>query len=162
MKVTLADIDRSNWREALALEVRPQQQRFVATPLFSLAAALVRRWGDEYIYAPRLIFEGSTPIGFVCTVSNPDSADEYWIDDILIDVRYQGHGFGRAAMAEVLRLTVRQYPRCTAIRLSCHVANDHAARLYLSMGFRVTGQVNPESGHPEYELTGDPLRAYRR
>jgi diamine N-acetyltransferase len=160
MKVTLAEIDRSNWREAIALEVQPEQQRFVATPLFSLAAALVRRWGDEYVYTPRLILDGSTTIGFVCTVSNPDSADEYWIDDILIDARYQRQGFGRAAMAEVIRLTLRQYPRCIAVRLSCHAANDHAARLYLSMGFRSTGQVNPDSGHPEYELTGDPLRAY--
>jgi diamine N-acetyltransferase len=161
MEVTLAEIDRGNWLAALELRILPEQRAFVATPIFSLAAALVRRWGDEYVYAPHLICDGPTAVGFVCTVCDPLTADEYWIDDILIDARYQGRGYGRTAMAEVLRLMLREYPRCDTVKLSCHADNAYAARLYLHMGFKPTGQLNTASGHPNYELTGDALRAYR-
>lgn len=161
MNVILANIDRTNWREAIDLKVRPDQERFVATPIFSLAAALVRRWGDEYVYAPRLISVGSLQVGYVCTVCNPETIDEYWIDDILIDARYQGRGYGRIAVAEVIRQILRDYPCCGTVKLSCHEENVHAARIYLTLGFGRTGGMNPESGHPNYELTGEALRAFR-
>jgi diamine N-acetyltransferase len=161
MEVTLAIIDRSNWLAAMALRILPEQTTFAATPIFSLAAALVRRWDDEYVYAPQLIYDGPTPVGFVCTVYDPLAADEFWIDDILIGARYQKRGYGRAAMVEAIRLMLREYPRCATVKLSCHTENTHAARLYLRMGFKATGQLNAASGHPNYELTGDALHAYR-
>jgi len=162
MEVTLAKIDRSNWLAALELKILPEQRAFVATPIFSLAAALVRRWCDGCVYSPHLICDGAKAVGFVCTVCDPLTTDEYWIDDILIDARYQRYGYGRAAMAEVIRLILCDYPRCATVKLSCHVDNEHAARLYLSMGFRTTGQLNAVSGHPNYALTGGALSAYRK
>ncbi|HLW71746.1 MAG TPA: GNAT family N-acetyltransferase [Candidatus Binataceae bacterium] len=161
MEVKLAKIDRSNWLAAIELKVLPEQRAFVATPIFSLAAALVRRWGDEYVYASHLICDGPAAVGFVCTVCDPTTTEEYWIDDILIDEHYQGRGYGRAAMVEVIRLTRREYPRCAVVKLSCHADNQQAARLYLSIGFKATGELNSASGHPNYELAGEALRAYR-
>jgi diamine N-acetyltransferase len=161
IRVTLASIDRNNWLAALDLRIRPEQQRFVATPLFSLAGAFVRRWGYHFVYSPQLISSGTTPVGFVCTVCDPTSTDEYWIDDILIDARHQGRGYGHAAMLEVIRYFLREYPRCDVIKLSCHAENTHAARLYVRLGFQATGQLNPESGHPNYELPAERLNLYR-
>jgi|SRR6516225_7158901 diamine N-acetyltransferase len=161
MTLTLRRIDRANWRLAVALKPRPEQQRFVGTPLASLAHAFIRRYGDQYVYNPGVICDGEQIVGFYCTLCNAGSTDDFWVDDIMIDARYQGRGYGRAAMTEIVRSILRDYPQCAAVKLHCNCDNENAARLYLSLGFRLTGQINPEDGQPEYELSGPALRVYR-
>jgi diamine N-acetyltransferase len=160
MTITLTALDRDNWREVIELKVRPDQARFVATPLFSIAAALVRRWGDQYVHAPGAISDGDVVVGYFCTVCDPASTDDLWIDDILIDARFQGRGYGRAAIRELLGSIVKEYPRCSAIKLSCDPRNDLAAGLYVRMGFRANGLIHPDTGNHEYELSGEALRPY--
>ena len=49
-------------------------------------------------------FEGDGQIvGFATIACYPASETDYWIDDIMIDHRFQGRGYGRAAMLETLR-----------------------------------------------------------
>ncbi len=161
LKLTLRKIDRSNWREAIAIKVREGQEDFVSPPVRSLAAAYVRQYGDEYAYEPMAISEGDVMVGYVSTLCDPKSADDHWIDDIMIDARHQGRGLGRAAVEETIRFILRTYPRCEAIKLSCHRDNHGATSLYKSMGFEPTGELNATTGQPNYRLSGAPLRAYR-
>jgi diamine N-acetyltransferase len=160
VKVTLRKIDRSNWQEAFALRTRPGQERFVATPIMSVALATIRQHGDHYVHTPMGIYDGTQIVGYVTTLCDPQSADDYWIDDILIDARYQGRGYGRAAMTAAIRFMLASWPRCAQIRLSHHPENRVAARLYPSMGFRTTGRL-VGSGQPEYHLSGEALEAFR-
>lgn len=161
MKLTLRKVDRSNWRDAIALRLREGQEIFVTPPVKSLAAAYVRQYGDQYDYTTMGIYDGEAMVGYVSTLCDPATAGDYWIDDIMIDVRHQGKGLGRAAVAETIRFILGTYARCEAIRLSCHRNNRAAASLYQSMGFRPTGELNRNSGEPDYELCGESLRAYR-
>ena len=161
MTITLRRINRSNWRQAVALKPRAEQERFVGTPLASLAHAFIRRYGDQYVYAPGIICDGDQIVGFYCTLCNVNSTYDFWVDDIMIDARYQGHGYGRAGMNEVIRSILRDCPQCAAIKLHCNRDNEKAARLYLSMGFRLSGRISPDNGQPEYELSGPALQAYR-
>lgn len=161
LKLTLRKIDRSNWRAAIALQLREGQQDFVASPVRSLAAAYVRQYGDQFEYEPMAIYDSNLMVGYVSMLCDPKTTDEYWIDDIMIDAAYQGRGLGRAAIAETIRFIVRKYPRCEAIKLSCHRDNHRAERLYKSMGFEFTGEMNVNSGQPDYKLCGEALRAYR-
>jgi diamine N-acetyltransferase len=160
LKLRLRKIDRSNWQEAFAIRAKPGQERFVATPVMSVALASIRQHGDHYVHTPMAIYDGARIVGYVTTLCDPESADDYWIDDILIDARYQGKGYGRAAMAEAIRFALTTWPRCAQIRLSHHPENRIAARLYPSMGFRPTGRL-VGSGQPEYQLSGAALEDYR-
>jgi RimJ/RimL family protein N-acetyltransferase len=160
-KVELHPVDRSNFRAMLELRLRPQQERFVAPPAKSLAASYVREYGDNYRYAPMVICADSKVVGYVTTMCDPTSDDDYWIDDIMIDVLEQGRGYGRAAVVEAVSAMVAAHPRCRAVRLTCFRGNEVAARVYRGIGFRENGRLNPVNREPEWELSGPALDRYR-
>jgi len=162
VKVTLHKADRSNWRAIMKLELRADQREFVAAPGWSLAGCLVKRYGDEFEYVPMAICDGERVVGYVTSFANPNSADDYWVDDIMIDAAEQGKGYGRAAMNEVIRMFVREYPRCRKIQLTCFEANIAAAALYVSLGFRKNGRINEVSRQPDYELADAALEKFRK
>jgi hypothetical protein len=90
MHVLLKSVDRSNWREMVRLELDPEQQQFVSPPAWSLARCHVRFFGDDFEHLPHLIYGGGQAIGYATTACNPSTELEYWVDDIMIDRRYQG------------------------------------------------------------------------
>ncbi len=161
MKITLKKIDRSNWREAIEIKLLQSQESFVSPPVKSIAAAYVQQHGEHYDYAPMGIYDGDSMVGYVATLCDPNTTSDYWIDDIMIDARYQGKGLGRAAVAETIACILRTYPRCEAVMLSCHRNNRVAAALYGRMGFEPTGEMNAMTNEPNYKLEGEPLRRYR-
>jgi len=135
------------------LSLRPGQEGVVSPPAWSLAGCYVRRYGDQYEYTPMVICDGDTIVGYVTIVCDGASIDDYWIDDIMIDAIYQGRGFGRAAMKLVLAMIPKRYPKCRVIKLTCFRGNDNAAALYLSLGFEMTGEMDPMFNEPIYALT---------
>ena len=64
---------------------------------------------------------------------------QLWLDRLLIDRRFQGRGYGRAALAALLERLEREYHK-KRIYLSVVEANRPAAALYESFGFRFTGE----------------------
>jgi len=161
MALRLEAVDNTNWREMIALKVHEGQEKFVAPAVRSLTMCYVRVWGDEYDYLPFVIRDDDAVVGYVTLVCDPTSADDYWIDDILIDASQQGKGYGRIALDLVLRLIADRYPRCEKIRLTCFRGNVNAETLYLSVGFVKTGRLTPVFGEPEYALSGPALEKFQ-
>ncbi len=161
MKLAFRLVDSSNWRAMLALKVHPEQATFVASPARSLSICYVRAFGLEYEHLPHVICDGEDAIGYVTVACDPNSNDEYWIDDIMIDASRQGNGYGRAAIEMAIRMIVERYPRCATIKLTCFRANHIAAHIYESLGFRKMGKLNEEFNEPEYALGGPALARFR-
>ena len=161
-EVGLEPIDRRNYRKLFRMQLRPEQATFVTPPRWTLARCYVKQFGDEFEHMPHLIRAGDEVVGYTTTVCDPDSADDYWIDDIMIDAEHQGKGYGRAAMLEVIKMIVARYPKCAAVQLTCFRTNTNAATLYTSLGFKPTGGVDPEFGEPNYKLDGDALAKFRK
>jgi RimJ/RimL family protein N-acetyltransferase len=161
LRVELRPLDRTNFRQMLALKVRPGQEQFVAPSAKSIAVSYVRLFGDNFEYAPMVICDGARVVGYVTAACDSNSTDDYWIDDIMIDAAEQGKGYGRAAVCATVRMILARYPRCRSVRLTCHRRNDVAASLYRSIGFRDTGRLNPQEQQPEFQLAGAALDAYR-
>jgi diamine N-acetyltransferase len=159
--VTLEPVDRSNWLDMIRLRTTPEQAAFVASPLLSLASCYVKRWGAHYEYAPFVISDRGRVVGYVTVFGDPNSADDYWIDDILIDSADQQKGYGRAAMLLTIRMMLTRFPNCRAIRLTCYRTNHAAAALYQSLGFRNTGRLTAEVGEPMWEISGPALDPFR-
>jgi diamine N-acetyltransferase len=162
MQVVLIPIDRTNYRAMWRLQLKPEQQSFVSPPAWSLARCYVKALGDEYEHLPHLIRANAEVVGYATIACNPASDREYWIDDIMIDARQQGRGYGRAAVIETIRTILRRYPRCRAVQLTCFRANTNAAALYRSLGFVPTGEVEKFFGEPNYILTGPELDGFHR
>lgn len=81
---------------------------------------------------------GGTLAGFY--VVHPDRRDRacWWLGWLAIDVRWQGAGLGRAAMAAAMARLGR-IAGCRRIRLLVAPDNAPALRLYQRAGFAVTG-----------------------
>jgi RimJ/RimL family protein N-acetyltransferase len=94
--------------------------------------------------------------GLLC---DPESDNDYWVGEIMIDAPHQSRGYGCAAMREIIPYLRRNYPKCHTIQLTCHRDNRNAEALYLSLGFIKTGQLNRENGHPLYALESVALYA---
>ena len=150
--IELRDVTQENWREALRLAVQPDQQRFISnyTPIVALALAKAYVRPGGAIWAPYVIYAGTTMVGFVELAYEPDTPDEYWIFHFFIDRRYQGRGYGSMAMQHFIEHVKHEHPRCQMLQLVVHSENYVAQRLYTSAGFRATG--TQRWGEPVYQL----------
>jgi diamine N-acetyltransferase len=146
----------------IGLKLKPEQERFVSPPAWSLARCYVRFFGNDFEHLPHVIYINQQAVGYSTTACNPATENEYWIDDIMIDAAHQGRGYGRAAVIQTVRMILRRYPRCRAIQLTCFRANFIAAKLYTSLGFVQTGLDDHEFHEPNYKLEGTALDAYRK
>lgn len=82
-----------------------------------------------------------------------------WLDRLLIDARYQGRGYGKAA----LRGLIRQFfaEGHGAVYLSLYADNAAALKLYQAHGFVFTGELDTK-GERIMRLTRDRASLARR
>lgn len=151
----LAEIDASNWRRALAVEVRPDQVRFVAdyqpVALVILSKCYVRP--DGQTWTPYLALHDDEPVGVVAVASERDHAQ---LRHFAIDHRRQGQGLGRMLLDAVVDAVSRTRPMCRSVIVTAHPENEIALSLYLSAGFRRTGAMSGTEPVLALELTERP------
>ena len=141
--ITLQPITSNNMLECTGLRPSAEQQErgFVADNVFSLAQAYVEPW-----WTPLAVYVDETMVGFVMYGRWPESGlSEMWgnkpkpgIDYILrmmVDSRYQGQGYGKAALTALIE-RIKAQPGCRAIELDYDRINVAAARLYTGCGFQ--------------------------
>jgi diamine N-acetyltransferase len=133
MHATLHDITPANWQQCIHLHLPPRQSGRIASNLYSLAEAYV-----EPQLQPRAIYADGRMIGFVMYEFDAEDGC-YWIPRFMIDIRYQGQGYGRQAIQAVIDELRSQQPDAP-IMLSITPDNEVARNLYLSLGFVDTGR----------------------
>jgi diamine N-acetyltransferase len=134
VEITLREITKDNWRECAKLKVSPEQEDFVAPNLYSIAESKF-----EPEWRPLAIYCGEALVGFTM-YGRDDRDDSYWIIRLMVDQAYQGRGYGRAAMRQVIQ-QLQAKPDCREIRISFAPENKQAEKLYLGLGFEHTGLV---------------------
>src|SRR5690554_6537373 len=98
-KLRLVELTPDNLGAAVSITVSPEQTRFVAPVLNSIAEAYVNptAW-------PRLILDGDDPVGFIMGNFDPDNELEPFragIWRLNVDAGAQGRGVGRFAVNAV-------------------------------------------------------------
>ena len=134
MGIELREINMKNFHTCLDLELREVQKRFVASNLYSIAEAKA-----DGVSIPLAIYEEDTMVGFTMYWFDRDN-QMGWIDRLMVDVKYQGRGYGRDAMKEVIR-RLKLHKSCRLIRTSFDPDNETAWSLYQSLGFKKTGEI---------------------
>lgn len=149
MDLSLRPVNHENLWELTALKVYPSQEDFVASNTVSILEAYTAVSTGK-VALPFGIYDGDTPVGFLMLgydtldwgEEEPEiAAGNYCLWRFMIDARYQGRGYGRAALEQAL-CTVRALP-CGPARYcwtSYEPENSAAKRLYESFGFRENGQ----------------------
>ncbi len=148
--LTIINIDRSNWRAALALGVSADQQRFISgySPIAAIVLAKAYVGANGLTWQPYLFAVADEPIGMAALAYEPGSPNNYWLYHFFIDQHQQGHGYGRQAMKLLLAQMATEHPDCHQLYLTVHPENIPAQRLYRSVGFQPTGQCI--DGEPVY------------
>ena len=98
--IKIKEIDEYNIDEVRKIKVKENQQSFIETVDECLEeAAIYKQWCPVAIYYDNHI------VGFAMYGAfgeNPDA----WIDRIIINENYQGQGFGKLAMKELIKIDV--------------------------------------------------------
>jgi diamine N-acetyltransferase len=145
-EVTLREITAETVDEVLRLKVAPHQERNVATNAKSIAQA---HFHPDIAWF-RAVYAGETPVGFVMVEDKP-AERSYYLWRFMIAEPYQGRGYGRRALDLVIE-HVSARPGATALLTGAHPGPDSAIPFYESMGFVLTGEVDPEDGELEMRI----------
>lgn len=139
--VGLRPVDSSNRAAVEQLRVADAQQGFVDGVRESLAEAqespLLRPWS-------RAVYAGNQPVGFLMIADDvpPHLASipwRYYLWRMLIDRRYQGQGYGRAAL-DLLRDYLRSRPGADWLVTSVVPGPGSPLGFYRACGFEETGE----------------------
>ncbi len=130
----LRHIDAENFWDIIELRVSPEQEKLVTSNAVSIAQAKVQ---PECV--PLAIYSDGQPVGFVMYCIDRDD-NEYWIYRLMVDVRFQGKGYGRQAMEQVISIIQKDDSR-HKLFLGVHPDGGASVALYQSLGFVFTGQV---------------------
>jgi diamine N-acetyltransferase len=149
--VSLREITEDNRAAVEALAVTGEQDRYVASVTTSLQDA------EEYPDAKpwyRAVYADDEPVGFVMiadgiTVDDPTYVGPYYLWRLLVDRRFQGRGYGKAALDLVVE-HVRTRPDARVLLTSHVVGPTSPVTFYQHYGFRLTGEEH--EGEPLLEL----------
>lgn len=140
-KITLRPISIENIDQCFDLAIREDQKKFVASIEKSLAYAYVYREQCQ----PFAIYAAEKMVGYLLTLF--DQEDEmYCLWHMMLDVRYQGCGYGKVALALVLDY-FKTFPfgKAESAGLTCHEENQAGLGLYRSLGFKETGEKDEDN-----------------
>ncbi|MEH6938998.1 GNAT family N-acetyltransferase [Bacillus sp. JJ664] len=139
MTIHLESVTRDNWEKALNLTVNKEQSNFVPSVSVSLAKIYIKPDGEHVEYIPFTIYHDEELVGFIMFAYEEDSTNMYWINGFIIDSMFQGNGFGRAALQEIVKWISDKFSICEEIRLTVHKDNLLAKNLYKNFGFIPNG-----------------------
>lgn len=139
-KVSLKEVDDDNVSQIIALSVSEAQSEFVAPNVHSLAEA----FATTNVWV-RAIYAGEDPVGFAMLSDNADKP-RYYLWRFMIDERFQGKGYGAAAL-DLVHDYVRTRPNGNEIYLSYVPAEGGPELFYKKYGYQDTGRI--EDGERE-------------
>lgn len=131
----LADLTKSNWERVAKLEVRPEQEGFVAPNLRTIAE--MQFYENCFL---RVIMKRREPVGLAAYGIDTDDQN-WWLFRFMIAGSEQSKGYGRKAL-ELLIDEWRTIPDIDFVLLGYYPDNLVAERLYTSAGF-VPGEIAP-------------------
>ena len=127
-KIHLEDITPNNWR--MGLKVKKSQRAYVSDSAGILARAYAYRENRSRAF---MIYADEVPVGIGLYYDIPEW-ESYDLSQFFIDERYQGRGYGTAAMKQILR-ELQEDGRYQQVTL-CYLEGNQAARcFYKRLGF---------------------------
>lgn len=132
--IQLKPVTNENFWDVISLQVRKDQEHLILSNAVSLAQAYVQ---SECI--PLAVYANQELVGFVMYCLDRDD-QEYWIYRLMIDQKYQGKGYGKLALQEVMK-RIQLDETHDHIFLGVDPSGKESVGLYESLGFAFTNQI---------------------
>jgi len=140
--ITLHPVGIVNRPDVLALRVGEAQTAYVGT-----VKAMLAETQHHVGVHPYAVYTGDRVVGFFLLNFDPHTTSHYraaqgvGLEGFVIDLPEQGKGYGRATVAALKELLVREHPDVREIDLTVNTHNAAAIRSYLGAGFEDTGRL---------------------
>jgi len=137
--VSLRPLSESNRQAVEALRVSPSQERFVSGVAESLREAAEHPDARALYW---VVHAEDTPVGFVMIADEVGSHDymPHYLWKLLIDERYQRHGFGTATLDLIVEY-FRGRPGVEVLSTSAGQGDGSPITFYERYGFEQTGEM---------------------
>ena len=139
--IRLVEIDERNYFRVRQLKVGEDQQRFLDSPLGILARVYVYRAQRARVLAAE---KDGEIVGLMLVKDMDEEPACYDLQQFMIDGRFQGRGYGAAALGLLLEL-LRQEKKYDDAEVCVHRENAAALALFTGAGFLDTGYVDPDA-----------------
>lgn len=132
MKIRFKKITERNKEQVKELRVFDSQKGYIETVSECLAEA-----AENEAWQPRAIYDEAQLVGF--TMYGLLTDGRVWLDRLLIDKGFQGRGYGKASVQELLKKLLADY-QVSEVFLSVYEENQMAVSLYQRLGFSFNGE----------------------
>ena len=136
--IRLTEVTEENWFEVASLSVREDQKEFLAPPVGILARGYVYRNCNAKVI---VIENDGVIIGVALVREFTDEPLGYDLQQFMIDARYQGKGYGSAALALILN-ALRREGHYDHVEVCVKKKDTEAIRLYEQHGFSDSGYTD--------------------
>ncbi|MBP3324555.1 MAG: GNAT family N-acetyltransferase [Clostridia bacterium] len=142
--INLREISSENFYEVLGLRVAEHQKDFVST----VAEALAQAWLYYDTAFPFAIYADDVPVGFVM-LGYYKSRYQYTLWKFLIDERHQNKGYSKQALKLSIDYLINTF-NTKEVFTGVYRGNEIAKRLYISFGFKETGNFEDNMEELKY------------
>jgi len=136
----LTDVTEENWMEVASLSVREDQRGYLAPAIGILARGYVYRDCNARVF---VLQDEEEIVGVALVREFADEPLGYDLQQFMIDQRYQGRGYGAAALRLILE-GLRKEGHYDHVELCVKKADIEAIRLYEKHGFVDSGYVDED------------------
>jgi len=138
--IDLTTVTEDNWLDVADLSVTEKQRNFVAPAIGILARGYVYRDCSARIY---VIENDGTIVGTALVREFTDEPLGYDLQQFMIDRRYQGKGYGSAALGLILD-ELRKEKHYDHVEVCVKKEDAEAIRVYEKNGFVDSGYVDED------------------
>ncbi len=131
--IHLEKVEGNDYRKFTRLKVMDEQKRYVSSNVGILAKAYAY-YSFSTVYG---IYNDTTAVGLALVREYQDD-DCYIFDQLMIDEKYQGNGYGKKA-TELILDDLKKKSKYNKIILCYVEGDDIAEKMYKSFGFEHTG-----------------------
>jgi GNAT superfamily N-acetyltransferase len=140
--VAFREVDEQTLKAVLAVTLTPEQAPYVGSVAEALEEAREVPEGKPWY---RAVFDGELAVGFVMLSWNvppnpPEIIGPWYLWKLIVDCRYQGHGYGRAIIEKVVEIVRAE--GAETLLTSYVLGPDNPGPFYQRVGFIPTGDVN--------------------
>ena len=139
--IRLTEITEDNWLEAASLSVKESQKGFLAPAAGIIARGYVyRNCGGRVL----VIENDGTIVGLALVREFTDEPLGYDLQQFMIDKRFQGRGYGSAALSLILDM-LRKEGRYDHVEVCVKKDDKEAVKLYEKHGFTDSGYYDEDA-----------------
>lgn len=134
----LTEVTEENWTDVASLSVRESQRKYLAPAIGILARGYVYRDCNAKIF---VIENDGVIVGMALVRDFTDEPLGYDLQQFMIDGRYQGKGYGSAALELILE-ELRSENRFDRVEVCVKREDAAAIHVYLKHGFFDSGYID--------------------